>query len=91
MFKKPQKKDKGDDYTFAGKSRDDQKDEAQAFVQNIHLSSFDPLEKMDKDGRKDCPKCNKLRKFFCYDCMTKLETEHDEMIPQLDLPVDVVM
>jgi hypothetical protein len=57
-------------------------------MDSLKLASFEPLLKLE--GRGDCPKCKKTRKYFCYDCVVPLNKDAEE-VPRLDLPVDVTI
>ena len=84
------KKDKGEDYTYTGKPRDeDRHKENQSFLDKLNLASFSPLERMNAKERGICPKCKAHRKFFCYDCQIALDGGVG--IPRLKLPVDVTV
>ena len=50
-------------------------------------SSFDCL---DSNERNVCPRCEKKRKYFCYDCFV-LTNNRPELIPSVQLPVDLTM
>ena len=56
-----------------------------AFLKNLKLSPFDPLEKVE--GRVECPKCKKSCKMFCCNCMVSMV----EPTPHLRLPVKVTV
>jgi len=51
-------------------------------LENLNISSHEPLEQAE---RTTCPKCNRKRKYLCYDCELGLV----EDIPQVELPVKV--
>ena len=48
---------------FAGKQRTTDT----SFMDQLSLSSFSPLENLEKRG--NCPKCKAKRKYYCYDCI----------------------
>ena len=54
------------------------------FIQELHLSSQQPLKDADQKGRQICPQCKKSMKYFCYQCRIPLI----ENIPKIDLPID---
>ena len=55
---------------------------------SLLLDSFNCLEEATK--RYKCSKCDKNRKYFCYDCYQITIPKVNE-IPKIQLPVEVVM
>ena len=43
------------------------------------------------DGRSECPKCHRSRKFFCYTCYLLVGMREPSLIPTVRLPVKVDM
>lgn len=43
---------------------------------------------MDIDGRSECPKCSRSRKFFCYTCYVPLHSL-ESRLPKVQLPVQI--
>lgn len=55
----------------------------QFLLDKLALDPFEPLENADK--RQKCPKCNRNRKYYCYDCLIGLTPD----IPKVILPMQV--
>ncbi|CAG9314955.1 unnamed protein product [Blepharisma stoltei] len=52
-------------------------------LERLELASFEPLE--NATNRQKCPKCDRNRKYYCYDCCIGLTPD----IPKVVLPLQV--
>ena len=58
------------------------------YLEKLKLASFEALDELSE--RKDCPKCNQSRKYFCYDCYISLNSDPTK-VPRLQLPISVTV
>uniref|UniRef100_A0A8D0L7P5 tRNA-uridine aminocarboxypropyltransferase 1 n=1 Tax=Sphenodon punctatus TaxID=8508 RepID=A0A8D0L7P5_SPHPU len=58
-------------------------------LQNLHIASQKVLERVQKQGRSKCPKCNSSRMFYCYTCYVPVETVTTNEIPVVKLPLKI--
>lgn len=54
----------------------------------LHITSSEFLEEIKERGV--CPKCNKSRMYFCYTCLTAVDSIRDR-IPHVQLPVQIAI
>lgn len=55
-------------------------------IKNLKISSFETL--LEVKDREKCPKCNKSRKYFCYNCYIPMKNI-EASIPKVNLPIKV--
>lgn len=55
---------------------------------HLHITSSEFLEEIKERGV--CPKCNKSRMYFCYTCLTAVDSIRDR-IPHVQLPVQIAI
>lgn len=61
---------------------------AELVFNDLCLASFDCISEVKERGL--CNKCNKRRKYFCYDCF-EVTIPEAEQIPSVQLPVELVV
>ncbi|KAK7196899.1 DTW domain containing protein [Novymonas esmeraldas] len=67
-------------------TNDERVDKVHAFIESLHFSV--PLYRLrEQQDRRACPKCNKRRLYYCYDCLTVVHPESHP--PPLTLPLHV--
>ena len=59
-----------------------------SLIGELKLDPFDCLDK--SSGRNICKKCNRSRKYFCYNCLEITIPEKEE-IPKVTLPIDLIL
>eukprot|EP00347_Sterkiella_histriomuscorum_P007246 403349699 len=59
-----------------------------SYIDKLKLDSFEPL--LDMADRKNCPKCNTSRKYYCYECYIALNDD-PSTVPRVQLPVNVTV
>ncbi len=59
------------------------------YLEKLKLASFEALNELS-GSRRDCPKCQQSRKYFCYDCYIPLNDDLSK-VPRLKLPIDVTV
>lgn len=52
----------------------------------LKIDSFEFLKTME--ARSECPKCNKTRKYYCYNCYVPVKNTQDQ-VPKVNLPIQV--
>ncbi len=70
------------------KQTEEDKEREPLYLEKLKLASFEALDELSE--RKDCPKCNCSRKFFCYDCYIPLNSDVTK-VPRLQLPINVTV
>ncbi|CAJ1012098.1 putative DTW domain containing protein [Leishmania naiffi] len=67
-------------------TNDERADKVHNFIKGLRFSV--PLYRLrEQQERRACPKCNKRRLFYCYDCLTAVHPESHP--PPLGLPLNV--
>lgn len=70
---------------YEGKTPAERGADVRAFLEELRFSV--PMLSLDGAGRDACPKCNKRRQYYCYDCLEVCRPQSHP--PALHLPIKV--
>jgi DTW domain-containing protein YfiP len=70
---------------YEGKTPAERGQEVRAFLESLQFSI--PMASLDNAGRDECPKCNRRRQYYCYDCLEVCRPQSHP--PPLNLPIKV--